>query len=179
MEAVDATTGEALGQFALGSDPVGALAASDGALFVPTRDGLEAFNGAGAVPGSGLPAVAPPAFTPDPPGSSDDARSFQQDAGHTGALQANAPAAPLRTRWSLALDGPTGALIADGKLFTIDTGSSTHRLLALDARDGHELWSTRLAGNTAGRHAGDAAYDAGRVFVLTAGRVVRLRRRDG
>lgn len=171
VEAVDALTGAPLGRIALGGEPVGGLGAGDGTLVVSTREGVTAFAGAGAVPGDGLPAVAAPPLEFDAPGAGDDARAFQQDAAHSGALAANTPAAPLRKRWSLELDAPDGALIADGKVFTISTGGSTHRLLALDARDGSELWSVRLPGNTNGRHEGDAAYDAGRVFVISSGRL--------
>ncbi|MDA0167455.1 PQQ-binding-like beta-propeller repeat protein [Solirubrobacter taibaiensis] len=169
VEALDAATGAPLGRYPVAEPRAIGLAAGDGTLVVPTTDGVTAFTAVAA--SAGLPAVAPAAFTPDAPGSSDDARAFQQDPAHSGALAAGAPAAPLRERWALELTEPAGSLIADGKVFTIDTRGTTHRLLGLDARDGRELWSARLPGSHPSGREADTAYDAGRVFVVGGGRV--------
>ena len=166
IEAVAAATGVPLGRIATG-EVVAGLAAGAGTLVVPTRDGVKAFGGAGA----GLPAVTPPPLAFDGPGANDDARAFQQDPAHSGAALSGAPVAPLRQRWALDLDRPRGTLIADGKVFAISAGGSTHRLRAFDARDGAPLWSVRLPGNDPYFASVDAAYDAGRVFVLSGGRV--------
>jgi len=73
-----------------------------------------------------------------------------------------------------------GPVIADGKVFTIDTAGTVR---AFDARNGSQVWSARfgeVGDNAASIYGGGVAYDAGRVYATNGlGYVAALNAADG
>ena len=64
-----------------------------------------------------------------------------------------------------------GPVVADGKVFTIDTQGTVR---AFDARNGGQIWSARfgeVGDNAASIYGGGVAYDGGRVYATNGGAV--------
>jgi outer membrane protein assembly factor BamB len=103
--------------------------------------------------------------------------SFQADMAHSGDAGDAGLAAPLAQRWSVRLgDWVSYPIIAEGKVFvTVDPGNRSERgygtiLYALDQQTGAVAWSREIAGTY---WWSNAAYDAGRVFVVNEDGLVR------
>ena len=80
----------------------------------------------------------------------DQARNFQIDATHSGAMTTNHLTPPLKQRWVVdfgqAISYP---LIADGRVFvTVRKPSNGTTLFALDTMFGGLIWSADLGGNS-------------------------------
>ena len=104
------------------------------------------------------------------PSQSTDATAFQLDPPHDGAVTFAAMSFPSAPTWSFSVSGtPSYALIADGSVFiTVQLSTSTpptysSELLALNQKTGAIVWGPIALAGQAG-----AAYDNGRVFVLTS-----------
>jgi outer membrane protein assembly factor BamB len=102
-----------------------------------------------------------------PPRSSSVA--YQQNVKHDGRVREEGLDAPFEVAWSTPLTRPSYPLIADGRAFltTRRPKSSDYgtRLVALDVATGTTLWSQLLRGTY---YWSNAAFDAGRVFVVNA-----------
>jgi outer membrane protein assembly factor BamB len=94
--------------------------------------------------------------------------AYQVGVSHDGFVDDEALAPPLTLRWSRELAGPISyPLIAEGKVFVtaIDdrsvptNGTSLH---AFDQATGETIWSRRISASLWS----NAAYDAGRIFVI-------------
>ncbi len=122
---------------------------------------LLALLGASAVPA----AAAPPNPTA---GCTTLAVAYQISVSHDGCSNDSTIVPPLTQRWSRDFTGPVSyPLIADGKVFVTvadvpNFGYGT-TLYALDQATGTTLWSQAITGTY---YWSNAAYDAGRVFVV-------------
>jgi outer membrane protein assembly factor BamB len=93
--------------------------------------------------------------------------AYQIGVGHNGFVDDDALAPPLTLRWSRELAGSISyPLIAEGKVFVTakddriePRGTSLH---AFDQATGETLWSRRISASLWS----NAAYDAGRIFVI-------------
>lgn len=95
--------------------------------------------------------------------ASKDAVAFQNNAAHTGAVTFANLSFPSSKTWSVDVGGtPSYAIVAQGKVvLTVTTAYNTSQILALDQATGNTVWGPiALAGDS------NAAYDAGRVYVL-------------
>jgi outer membrane protein assembly factor BamB len=115
---------------------------------------------------SAVPSVAAP---PNPTaGCVTLAVTYQISVSHDGCSSDSSIARPLTQRWSRDFTGPVSyPLIADGKVFVTvadvpNFGYGT-TLYALDQATGATLWSHAITGTY---YWSNAAYDAGRVFVV-------------
>jgi outer membrane protein assembly factor BamB len=126
---------------------------------------------------SAVPAVAAP---PNPTaGCGNLAVAYQLSVSHDGCSGDGTVAVPLALRWSRdfagSLDGSISyPLIAEGKVFVTvadipDFGSGT-TLYALDQASGATVWSRVITGSF---RWSNAAYDAGRVFVVNGDGLLR------
>ncbi|HKR21663.1 MAG TPA: PQQ-binding-like beta-propeller repeat protein, partial [Pyrinomonadaceae bacterium] len=104
----------------------------------------------------------------------EQARNFQIDASHTGAISTQHLTPPLRQRWVVDFGWPVSyPLIADGKVFVtvknipITSGTT---LYALDATNGSTLWLVNLGGFS---FWGAACYENGSVFALNGSGLLR------
>lgn len=101
---------------------------------------------------------------------SKDAVAFQINPAHTGAVTFNSVSFPSNPTWSVNVGGtPSYALIADGKVIVtvqLSLTSSSAEVLALDQTTGATVWGPVLLSG-----APTAAYDNGRVFVLSGSRI--------
>lgn len=96
---------------------------------------------------------------------SKDATAFQMNPAHTGAVTFNSISFPSAPTWSVNFSTyPSYALIADGKVIvTVSAGNNQgSELVALDQKTGNTVWGPILISGNA-----NAAYDAGRVFVVS------------
>ena len=110
-----------------------------------------------------LPPTPTPTPTPTPSGPG-QAVTYQINPTHTGS-QYDATIPPLAQRWSRDLGNTVSfPLIAGGRVF-VTTVTGLH---ALDATNGATLWTTGDIGVSP-----VAAYDAGRVFVITHNGLLR------
>ena len=102
----------------------------------------------------------------------DQARNFQIDATHTGAVSSPGLTPPLKQRWVVNFGQPISyPLIADGRVFvTVKENGNGTKLVALDATNGAILWSTILGGTL---NWGAACYENGRVFAMNSASVLR------
>ncbi len=96
-----------------------------------------------------------------------DAAAFQINPAHTGAINFASVNFPSSAVWSTDVGGtPSYALIVQGKVIvTVEIGGAagSTQLVALDQGTGAVVWGpVAIAG------LGNAAYDAGQVFVLSA-----------
>jgi outer membrane protein assembly factor BamB len=113
-----------------------------------------------------VPSVAAP---PNPTaGCTTLAVTYQISVSHDGCSSDSTIVPPLTQRWSRDLTGPVSyPLIADGKVFVTVVanpgGSYGTTLYALDQATGATLWSQAITGTY---YWSNAAYDAGRVFVV-------------
>ena len=94
----------------------------------------------------------------------------------------------LRTAWTVSIgDGSAkdrrlggGPVVAEGKVFTIDTSGSVR---AFDASSGGQLWSARfgdIGSNSRAVYGGGVGYDGGRVYATNGlGYVAALNAADG
>jgi outer membrane protein assembly factor BamB len=113
-----------------------------------------------------VPAVAAP---PNPTaGCVTLAVTYQISVSHDGCSSDSTIVPPLTQRWSRDFAGPVSyPLIADGRVFVTvadipDFGYGT-TLYALDQATGATVWSQTISGTY---YWSNAAYDAGRVFVV-------------
>lgn len=104
----------------------------------------------------------------------EQARNFQIDATHSGAISSAHLTPPLRQRWAIDFGWPISyPLIADGKVFVtvknvpITSGTT---LYALDATNGATLWAFNLGGFS---FWGAACYENGNVFALNGSGLLR------
>jgi len=115
---------------------------------------------------SAVPAVAAP---PNPTaGCVTLAVTYQISVSHDGCSSDNTIVPPLTQRWSHDFTGPVSyPLIADGRVFVtvadIPNFAYGTTLYALDQATGATLWSQTISGTY---YWSNAAYDAGRVFVV-------------
>jgi len=96
-----------------------------------------------------------------------EAVAFQIDTAHSG-ISPDTFRPPLAKRWSVRLPGEISyPLIAEGKVFV--TTSATHAngtaLVAIEATTGAIVWHVQIPGSYGWSN---AAYDAGRIFVVNA-----------
>ena len=102
----------------------------------------------------------------------DQARNFQIDATHSGAMTTNHLTPPLKQRWVVdfgqAISYP---LIADGRVFvTVRKPSNGTTLFALDTMFGGLIWSANLGGNS---QWSGTCYENGRVFAVNGSGLLR------
>ena len=106
----------------------------------------------------------------DPP---EQARNFQINATHTGAVSSEHLTPPLKQRWVVNFGQPISyPLIADGKVFVtvkVPTGQGT-TLYALNSTTGTIVWSFALGGNS---WWSAACYENGRVFTVNGSGMLR------
>jgi outer membrane protein assembly factor BamB len=123
-------------------------------LFVTLALSVMAF--ASATPGnSTVPAVA-------------TSVAYQQNVKHDGRIREDGLNPPFQVAWSEPLIAPSYPLIADGRAFVTarrPSGNYGTRLLAIDLTTGSTVWSHLLRGTY---YWANAAFDAGRVFVVNA-----------
>jgi len=96
----------------------------------------------------------------------DLAVAYQVNVAHNGVQTDSALSPPFVRRWRVTLPAQVSyPLIAEGKVFVTagDDNSVTPSLYALDQATGRVLWSRSLPAHGAWAN---AAYDAGRVFVV-------------
>jgi outer membrane protein assembly factor BamB len=100
-----------------------------------------------------------------------DATAFQINPAHNGVVAFSSVTFPAAPTWTVNVGGtPSYALIANGMLFiTVQLSTSSSELLALDQKTGATVWGPIALPGNAG-----AAYDKGRVFVLTGGGMTGL-----
>jgi outer membrane protein assembly factor BamB len=98
--------------------------------------------------------------------SPEQARNFQIDSTHTGAISVEGLTPPLNQKWVVNFGRPISyPLIADGRVFVTvknATGQGT-TLFALNAANGSTLWSANLGGSF---FWSGSCYENGRVFAL-------------
>ncbi len=106
----------------------------------------------------------------DPP---EQARNFQINATHTGAISSEHLIPPLKQRWVVNFGQPISyPLIADGKVYVIiknAVGQGT-TLFGLNATNGATVWSSALGGDS---WWSAACYENGRVFALNGSGLLR------
>ncbi len=104
----------------------------------------------------------------------EQARNFQINATHTGAISSEHLTPPLRLRWTVDFGWPVSyPLIADGKVFVTVKNvpiTSGTMLYALDATNGATIWSFNLGGFS---FWGAACYENGNVFALNGSGLLR------
>lgn len=103
----------------------------------------------------------------------EQARNFQINATHTGAISSEHLTPPLKQRWVVNFGQPISyPLIADGKVYvTVKNGvGSGTTLFALDATSGANVWSSALGGL---RPWSAACYENGRVFAVNSDGLLR------
>lgn len=91
-----------------------------------------------------------------------------------GAL--SRPSLRLRKAWSHAIGGGrSGVVISEGRLFALITDGDTQKAIALDTRDGKELWQVAVGPHVDASIApvSTPAVDSGRVFFLGTDCVLR------
>jgi outer membrane protein assembly factor BamB len=145
------------------------LAVAEGTLLVPSGKRLIAYRSAAEPAESGGPEPAAlAALELDPPVAGTGATTtFQGGPTHTGSLNVATPAPPLRERWRRMLGDLSYALIADGRVFSVQQAEGYFDwtvLHAFDAATGTTLWTYDLPPGFDYRWAA-AAYDAGTVFL--------------
>jgi outer membrane protein assembly factor BamB len=99
--------------------------------------------------------------------SGDLAVAFQVDVAHDGVQNDAALVPPFERRWKVTLPASVSyPLIAQGKVFVTvgDDSSGGPSLYALDQANGQVVWSHALPSSFGW---GNAAYDAGRIFVVS------------
>ena len=110
---------------------------------------------------SGVSALAAPA--------PDQSITYQQNAAHDGFNPASKLVPPLTLKWrkdltALGASAISYPLIAQGLVVvTLRTEAGSSLLVALDETNGRKVWSVSIPGTYG---FADAAYDAGRVFVI-------------
>ncbi len=105
----------------------------------------------------------------NPVSSGSSAVAYQVDPQHTGAQPADVLALPLCLRWQTTFPGAVSyPLLADGRVFvTVATpAQGGPSLYAVDAHTGATLWGPMALGGA--YQWANAAYDAGRVFVVNS-----------
>jgi len=98
--------------------------------------------------------------------SAGDVVAEQINVAHSGVQHEAGLTAPFSRRWQVSLPGAaSSALIAQGKVFVrSENPTFTGKIVyALDALDGHTIWSVEIPSIYA---FGGAAYDSARLFVL-------------
>jgi outer membrane protein assembly factor BamB len=94
---------------------------------------------------------------------SKDAVAFQLNPAHTGAVNFGSVTLPTTPAWTTDVGGTAAyTLIANGKVYvTVGLSNGTSNVLALDSVTGATVW-----GPVSMSGASNAAYDAGRLFVV-------------
>ena len=104
----------------------------------------------------------------------DQARNYQINETHSGAVTTAHLTPPLRQRWSVDFGQPISyPLIADGRVFvTVKNPPITQgtTLFALDATNGAVIWSFNLGGSF---FWSGSCYENGRVFALNGSGLLR------
>ena len=145
------------------TSPTGQLTAAQNTLVAIAGYRIVALRPASAPPQTG-PAdrVTPPVDVGPPAPAPGATTNIYGNSDHTGAINLAEPRPPLRRRWT-ATGNVIGALVADGRVFSLDLVASVGaRVRALDPATGAELWRHDFPGST---RAG-FAYDQGRVYVV-------------
>jgi outer membrane protein assembly factor BamB len=99
--------------------------------------------------------------------------AYQVDVAHSGVQSDDALAPPFSRRWKVTLPGPVSyPLIAGGYVYVTVGNTSNYgtQLYALRQSDGSVAWSTPISGTY---FWSNAAYDAGRVFVVNTDGLLR------
>ncbi|MBS0388765.1 MAG: PQQ-binding-like beta-propeller repeat protein [Proteobacteria bacterium] len=96
---------------------------------------------------------------------SKDATSFLMNPSHTGSVSFNNVSLPSSSTWSVDVGGtPSYALIAQGLVYvTVSVSGGSSQLVALSQTDGHVVWGPIVVAG-----ASNAAYDSGKVFVVSS-----------
>jgi len=96
---------------------------------------------------------------------SKDAVAFQINPAHSGAVNFASLSFPATAAWSVDVGGtPSYALIVNGNVYvTVSLSGGSSQLLALDQATGATVWGPIVISGAA-----NAAYDSGRVFVISA-----------
>ena len=103
----------------------------------------------------------------------EQARNFQINTTHTGAVTSPTLIPPLKQRWVVNFGQPISyPLIADGRVFVTvkDPAGNGTNLFALDATNGAVLWSAPLSGSF---WWSASCYENGRVFALSGSGLLR------
>ncbi len=103
----------------------------------------------------------------------EQARNFQINSTHTGAITSPSLIPPLKQRWVVNFGQPISyPLIADGRVFVTvkDPAGNGTNLFALNATNGAVLWSAPLGGSF---WWSAACYENGRVFALNGSGLLR------
>jgi outer membrane protein assembly factor BamB len=103
----------------------------------------------------------------------EQARNFQINTTHTGAVTSPTLIPPLKQRWVVNFGQPISyPLIADGRVFVTvkDPAGNGTNIFALDATNGAILWSSPLGGSS---WWSGACYENGRVFALNGSGLLR------
>ena len=130
---------------------------------VPAADLAAAGTAAVTVSNAAAPAGVTNALSVAIVDQSLDAVAFQITPTHSGSMQFKSASLPAASKWRVSLDGtPSYPLIAEGKVFLTVAVSAGTELIALDQATGAPVWGPVMIGAP-----GNAAYDAGRVFVLS------------
>ena len=101
------------------------------------------------------------ALVPGAARAADQTTHYLVDPQHTNGAPDSPVEPPLRMRWRADLGTPAGqVVVADGRVFYVREPGTGLQLTALDARDGHVLWSQETTYNQF------LAYDAGRLYAI-------------
>lgn len=103
----------------------------------------------------------------------EQARNFQINSTHTGAISSEHLTPPLKQRWAVNFGQSISyPLIADGKVYVTvsNAAGSGTTLFALDGTNGATVWSFDLGG---GFPWSAACYENGRVFALSGDSLLR------
>jgi len=103
----------------------------------------------------------------------EQARNFQINTTHTGAVTSPTLTPPLKQRWVVNFGQPISyPLIADGRVFVTvkDPAGNGTNLFALNATNGAVLWSAPLGGSS---WWSGSCYENGRVFALNGSGLLR------
>lgn len=103
----------------------------------------------------------------------EQARNFQINTTHTGAISSDNLTPPLKQRWVVNFGQPMSyPLIVDGKVYVTVKNAVTQgtTLFALDAANGGLIWSSNLGGSFPWSA---ACYENGRVFALNGSGLLR------
>jgi alpha-tubulin suppressor-like RCC1 family protein/outer membrane protein assembly factor BamB len=136
------------------------LGAGQGVVVVPATNLLVAYASVGATLVSADPSP-PPILRPVTP-SDDETGSYRIDLAHRNALTNGAQRPPLRKRWTRDLGSVNYAVLAHGKVFV----AAGHRVFALDAETGADLWAPFTLPSTGER--AEVGYGDGRLFVAAS-----------
>jgi len=145
--------------------PTTFIAASELVAAVPAADIAAVGSASIAVhdPNSTVGTTAPQTLTIS--AASKDAVAFQINPAHSGSVNFASVSFPAGSAWSVDVGGtPSYALIVQGKVIVTMSIGGSSQLIALDQKTGATVWGPVAIG--AG--SANAAYDSGKVFVISS-----------